>query len=606
VLAVDARTGRVKWRYDPKVPGHAGFKSCCDVVNRGPALYQNNLYISTIDGRLLALNAATGKLVWSAMTVGPVGMTAITGAPRVMQGKVIIGNAGGETGTRGYVSAYDASSGKLIWRFYTVPATSGPASDGAVSDSTLTQIARSTWSGYSFESGGGGQVWNSITTDPRLGQIYIGTANPFPWNPKFRSAAAHNDYLFTDSIVALDARTGQYRWHYQEVPDDAWDYDAAEDMILLDTRIDGEDRSVLMQAAKDGFFYILDRKTGKLLSATAFVEGINWASGIDPASGRPIVNPESSYVEGAVSISPAPNGGHSWRPSSYSPVTGFVYIPSYEMSVRLVGSKSYEYQEGADNLGVAATFSAPPVTNDKAPVAHAPSEFLQAWNPIAHKREWRVPTAGGGGVLSTAGNLVFQGQHRKNTAGVLVAYRADTGQQLWSFSTPNAVLTGPVTYSVAGEQYVAVMTGAGGSSDLLSAGSGETLMSSPGKLIAFKLDGAAVLPPDPQAAPSAWPVSPVPGTEQSVHRGATLYEKYCIRCHAREARSRNVVPDLRRVPPLGDAAAWKAIVIDGALEQAGMIGWKRFISEQDAEDIRAYVVAQAAKLAAGTRSADPN
>ena len=586
VLAVDARTGRVKWQFDPKVPGHAGYKSCCDVVNRGPALYRDNLYISTIDGRLIALSAATGKLVWSAMTVDPARMSAVTGAPRVMEGKVIIGNGGGETGARGYVSAYDASNGKLLWRFYTVPGTSDAASDGVASDAALTQIARPTWSGYSYESGGGGQVWNAITPDPRFGQIYIGTANPFPWNPKFRSTQ-QNDYLFTDSIVALDARTGKYRWHYQEVPDDAWDYDATEDMILLDTRIDGEDRSVLMQAAKDGFFYILDRKTGKLLSATAFVERMTWASGVDTTTGRPLINPESSYADGSFTANPGPNGAHSWRPSSYDPLTGLVYIPTTENAIRFTGSESYKFQEGADDLGVEAT----PVLSGNAPADRRPTEYLLAWNPLARRREWQVPTVAGGGVLSTAGNLVFQGQHRKGTAGEFVAYSADTGKQLWSFSTPNAVLTGPVTYSVGGEQYVAVMTGAGGSADLFVP-SAAPLMSTTGKLIAFKLDGTATLPPDPQAAPPVWPVT-VTASEQAVHEGSVLYAKYCVRCHGRGAKSRNVVPDLRRVPPLGDAATWKAIVIDGALEEAGMIGWKQFISAEDAENIRAYVAAQA-------------
>jgi quinohemoprotein ethanol dehydrogenase len=591
VLAVDARTGQVKWKFDPKVPGGAGYKSCCDVVNRGPALYQHNVYISTIDGRLIALNAATGKLVWSVQTVDPKRMYAITGAPRVMQGKVLIGNAGGEMGSRGYVSAYDAYNGKLLWRFYTVPGTSAAASDGAASDAALTQIARPTWDGYSYESGGGGQVWNAITPDPRFGQVYIGTGNPFPWNPLFR-AAHDNDYLFTDSIIALDAATGRYRWHYQEVPDDAWDYDATEDMILLDTRIDGQNRPVLMQAAKDGFFYILERKTGKLLSATAFVEGMTWAHGVDPVSGRPLVNPGSSYAEGSFDANPGPNGGHSWQPSSYSPVTGFVYIPTAQIGVRLTASASYKFQEGVDDLGAEAA----PLAGGRTSGARRPSEYLQAWNPLTRRREWLVPTVGGGGVLSTAGNLVFQGQHRNDTAGELVAYRADTGQQLWTFSTPNAVLAGPVTYSVAGEQYVAVMTGAGGSADLLVRGSGTTLKATAGKLIAFKLDGTATLPPDPQAAPPPLSVT-VEGSEQAVNEGEVLYGRYCQRCHGRAAKSRNVVPDLRRVPPLGDAAAWNAIVIDGVLEEAGMIGWKRFMSAQDAENIRAYVAAQAHELA---------
>ena len=578
VLAVDARTGRVKWSFDPKVPGHAGYKSCCDVVNRGPALYGSNLYISTIDGRLIALNAATGKSVWSVLTVDPARMYAVTGAPRVMQGKVIIGNGGGELGSRGYVSAYDAANGKLLWRFYTVPGSAEATADGAASDATLARIARPTWSGYSYASGGGGQVWNAITPDVRFGQIYIGTANPFPWNPRFRSTQ-HNDYLFTDSIVALDARTGEYRWHYQEVPDDAWDYDATEDMILLDARIDGEERAVLMQAAKDGFFYILDRKTGKLLSATAFVDGMTWASGVDAVSGRPVINPGSSYAEGVtVSVNPGPNGAHSWRPSSYNPVTGLVYIPTAETGIQLSGEKSYEFHEGLDDLGVIAVFGVPPAAGGNSlaargkpsvaavnppaaavnpataagtppaaavnlpaaagtrPAARGAAEYLQAWNPLTRRREWRVPTVGGGGVLSTAGNLVFQGQHRRNTAGEFDAYRADTGERLWSYSTPNAVLTGPVTYSVAGEQYVAIMTGAGGSADLLVRGFGTTLTSSPGKLIAFKLDGTATLPPDPPAAPPAWPVT-LTASEQQVHEGAILYRSTA---YAATAGTRNL------------------------------------------------------------------
>jgi len=591
VLAVDGRTGRVKWSFDPKLPGHAGYKSCCDVVNRGPALYQDKLYISTIDGRLIALNAGTGKLVWSVLTVDPARMAAVTGAPRVMQGKVIIGNAVGETGARGYVSAYEALTGKLLWRFYTVP--SRAAADGAASDAAIAQIARPTWEGFAYDSGGGGQVWNAIVADPRLGQIYIGTGNPFPWNPRLRSSTAeHNDYLFTDSIVALDARTGKYRWHYQEVPNDAWDYDATEDMILLDTRIDGKQRPVLMQAAKDGFFYILDRKTGKLLSATAFVDGMTWASGIDAASGRPLVNPDSSYVDGSTRINPGPNGGHSWRPSSYDPLTGFVYIPTAESAVQLTGVESYKFEEGIDDLGVEA---APVPAGKLAGGSRRPAEYLQAWNPVTRQREWLVPTVGGGGVLSTAGNLVFQGQHRNNTAGELVAYRADTGQQLWEFATPNAVLTGPVTYSVGGEQYVAVMTGAGGSADLLVPGANAALMPSPGRLIAFKLDGDATLPADPDAAPPAWPAT-VTAPEEAMREGGALFARLCSRCHGRAAKSRNVVPDLRRVPPLADPAAWKAIVVDGALEDAGMIGWKQFISAEDAEKIRAYVVGQAREL----------
>jgi PQQ-dependent dehydrogenase (methanol/ethanol family) len=632
VLALDARTGKVKWTFDPQVPGHAGYKSCCDVVNRGPALYLGNLYISTIDGRLIALNVATGKLVWSVLTVDPSKMYAITGAPRVMQGKVIIGNGGGELGSRGYVSAYDATDGKLLWRFYTVPGAPGKVADGAASDTALEKIALPTWRGHSYESGGGGQVWNAITPDPQFGQIYIGTANPFPWVPKYRSSQP-NDYLFTDSIVALDARTGQYRWHYQEVPDDAWDYDAAEDMMLLDMPIAGEQRPVLMQAAKDGFFYVLDRKTGKLLSAAAYVDGITWARGIDKSTGRPLIDPQAAYPDKPFIGSPGPAGAHSWRPASYDPLTKLVYIPAQEATFKFVAADSYKFQDGVDDLGVAmgaagpqtgagapaaagaATASAgatgpstaaapspapaPPVKSaPQSPAALPPtSDFLLAWDPIAQRRAWKVPTVGGGGILSTAGNLVFQGQHRKEIAGEIVAYRADTGERLWSFSTPNAMLTGPVTYSVAGEQYIAVMTGAGGSADLISRGSDATFTPAVGKLIVFQLDGKAALPPDPQPAPPPQNVNVTASTE-AVGHGAALFARYCSRCHARDAKSHNVVPDLRRSGALADEHAWKAIVIDGALESFGMISWARFLSPSDAENIRAYVASEAHKVSA--------
>jgi quinohemoprotein ethanol dehydrogenase len=615
VLALDARTGKVRWTFDPEVPGHAGYKSCCDVVNRGPALYLGNLYISTIDGRLIALNVATGKPVWSVLTVDPSKMYTITGAPRVMQGKVIIGNGGGELGSRGYVSAYDATDGTLLWRFYTVPGGPQKTSDGAASDAALQKIALPTWRGHSYGSGGGGQVWNAITPDPLFGQIYIGTANPFPWVPKYRSSQP-NDDLFTDSIVALDARTGQYRWHYQEVPDDAWDYDAAEDMMLLELPIAGKERPVLMQAAKDGFFYVLDRKTGKLLCATAYVDGITWARGIDKSTGRPLVDPEAAYPNKPFIGSPGPAGAHSWRPTSYDPLTKLVYIPAQEATFKFVAAESYEFQDGVDDLGVTMGTAGPATgagatatsiaiastgkTAPQPPATPSPtSDFLLAWDPVAQRRVWKVPTVGGGGILSTAGNLVFQGQHRKETAGEIVAYRADTGERLWSFSTPNAMLTGPVTYSVAGEQYIAVMTGAGGSADLISRGSDATLTPAPGKLLVFKLDGTAVLPPDPQPAVPMQNVNVTASTE-AVSHGAALFARYCSRCHARDAKSRNVVPDLRRSGALLDEQTWKGIVIDGALENFGMISWARFLSPSDAENIRAYVASEAHKASAAT------
>jgi mono/diheme cytochrome c family protein len=299
-----------------------------------------------------------------------------------------------------------------------------------------------------------------------------------------------------------------------------------------------------------------------------------------------LVDPAANYAQGPFTGSPGPAGAHSWRPTSYDPLTGFVYIPASEAPFQFAGAGSYKFQDGVDDIGIATVAARTPTA--------PPREYLLAWDPLGQRAAWKVPTVGGGGVLSTAGNLVFQGQHRQGTAGELVAYRADTGERLWSYSTPNAFLTGPVTYSVAGEQYLVVMTGAGGSADLISRGPDTVLTPATGKLIAFKLDGGAVLPPDPPSAPPVQNVS-VAGMEGAAQEGSLLFARYCSRCHSRDAKSRNVVPDLRRSPALTNETAWRAIVIDGALESAGMISWKQFITAADAEKIRAYVASEAAR-----------
>jgi quinohemoprotein ethanol dehydrogenase len=607
VYAIDARTGKQRWFFDPKVPGPSGYKSCCDVINRGPAVYEGRVYISTIDGRLIALDARNGKPVWSTLTVDQSRMYAITGAPRAMRDRIIIGNTGGETGARGYVSAYDAKTGKLVWRFYTVPGDPNKGADGAASDEVLARLARPTWFGQWYEAGGGGVVWNAITLDAELNRIYIGTGNPFPWNPKFRSEGK-GDNLFTDSIVALDADTGRYLWHYQEVPGDAWDFDATEDMMLVQASIDGQPRQLLMQAGKDGYFYVLDRQTGKLLSADPFVSGITWARGVDPVTGRPLVDAKGDYAEEPFDGSPGPSGAHSWRPSAYSPKTGLVYIPASENSLRYVGVQKYKYEEGVDDLGInkggassaaadksaAGAVPAGPATKATTPVTR---EYLLAWDPLSRKAAWRAPSDGGGGVLATGGNLVFQGQHRNGTAGELVAYRADTGERLWSYATPNAILTGAISFSVGGEQYVAVMSGAGGSADLITRGSNQELAPNIGRLVAFKLGGNSTLPADPPPAPPANPPEQA-GSAQAIGDGAATYGRYCSRCHGSGARSHNVVPDLRRSPALTDQALWRSIVIDGVLKDVGMIGWAKFISPADAENVRAYVGSEARQLSA--------
>jgi quinohemoprotein ethanol dehydrogenase len=607
VFALDASNGRMLWSFDPKVPGPAGYKSCCDVVNRGPAVDRGKVYISTIDGRLIALDAKQGKPIWSTLTVDTSRMYAITGAPRVIRGKVIIGNTGGETGARGYVSAYDTDTGKLVWRFYTVPGDPAQGPDGAASDAVIARVARPTWAGQRYDFGGGGLVWNAITLDPTSNRLYIGTGNPFPWNPKFRSDAG-GDALFTDSIVALDADSGKYLWHYQEVPGDAWDFDATEDMILIERSVGGKPTQLLMQAAKDGYFYVLDRSAGKLLSADPFVAGITWAGGVDIASGRPRVDAAANYADVPFNGSPGPSGAHSWRPSAYSPLTGLVYIPASENSLRYAGADHYKFQEGVDDLGI--TKGALSVTKGAPVVAADPStnnrptpesrEYLLAWDPFARRAAWRAPATGGGGILATAGNLVFQGQHRNGTAGEFVAYRADNGERLWSHATPNAILAGAISYRVNGVQYVAVTSGAGGSADLITRGSNSELAPNLGRLVVFRLNGTAILPPD--AAPAAPANLPAEiWTEQAVRDGEATYSRFCSRCHGSGTRSHNVVPDLRRSGALNDRAAWQSIVIGGALAGAGMISWDPFLSPADAENVRAYVASEAKKLAADGR-----
>jgi quinohemoprotein ethanol dehydrogenase len=604
VYALDARTGKQIWFHDPQVPGTAGPKPCCDVVNRGAAVYEGKVYVGTIDGRLIALDAETGKLAWSVLTVDPKWMHSITGAPRVARGKVFIGNGGGEFGGRGYVSAYDAKSGKLAWRFYTVPGDPAQPADGAASDDALARIARPTWHGTWAPYRGGGHPWNGIVYDPEFNQLYIATGNGFPLNRKYRSDA-QGDNLFVCSIVALDADTGKYVWHYQETPGDSWDYDAVQDMVLGDLNVgDGGVRKVLTHASKNGFFYVLERKSGKLLSAKPFVPDINWTKGIDPVTGRPDIPPEAYYVDAPFTSRPGMGGAHGWQPPSFSPKTGLVYLPAAENSSYLVAPDKYEYIDGIDNPGLingalppthgaeVSAVSARPATR---PMGRA---YLLAWDPVAQKAAWRTDVRGGGGTLVTAGDLVFQGRSRNSVLGELAAFRADTGQEVWSYKTPNAIMQGPVTYAINGEQYIAAASGAGGAGILFGVEPAYTRQA--GRVVAFKLNGTAKLPDDPPRAPPPNPptqVWPAP----TVAQGKDLYAKFCGRCHGLNMMSANIVPDLRRSVTIGHPDTWNTIVLNGALEKQGMIGWARFLSPKDSEAIRAYVVDEARKLATHVR-----
>jgi len=616
VYALDAKTGKQLWYYDPQVPGPAGVPTCCDVVNRGVAVYQGRVYLGAVDGRLIALDAATGKPVWTAVTTPPNSTYAITGAPRVARGKVFIGNAGADFGGRGYVSAYDTASGKLVWRFYTVPSDPKAKPDGAASDDVLAKTARPTWFGNDwYKYGGGGHVWNSLVFDPDFNQVYMATGNGLPWNYEIRSEGK-GDNLFTASIVAVDADTGKYKWHYQETPGDAWDFDSMSDMTQAELTINGQVRKVLIHPPKNGFMYVLDRSNGKLLSAEPFVPGINWASHVDIATGKPAINPKARYKNEPWVGSPGGGGAHNWQPTAFSPQTNLLYLGASEVSTYYEPTKNFKYVEGLPNMGIdfaamlrgiggkgggahgaetapaANAKSEPPPPLAKTPPAAAappPQSYLLAWNPVTQKEAWRAPVRGGG-VLATAGNLVFQGRSRQGVLGEFVAYRADTGKQVWSYPTPNSISPGPVTYSVDGEQYVAVSSGAG-----MLAGGTPPRVRFNGRLVVFKLNGTGTFPPEPALAPPANPPQQVAAADL-VAKGRAHYGDYCSRCHGGDAQSGNVLPDLRRSAMLTSPEAWQSVVIEGVLTPRGMISWSRFLTPADAEAVRAYVGEQARKM----------
>lgn len=604
VYAADAKTGKQLWQFDPKVSGPHAAMNCCDVVSRGAAVYQGKVFVATFDGRLIAVDAATGKQLWSSATFEADSTHAISGAPRVGAGLVFIGNSGGEFGGRGFVSAYKADNGELAWRFYTVPGD--PAKpDGAASDAVLASKAQPTWFGKHNDYRGGGNVWNSIVYDPEFDQVYLATGNGYPWLRTFRSDGK-GDNLFIDSVVALDAKTGAYKWHYQETPGDIWDYDSVADMILADLTIGGQARKVLMHTPKNGFFYELDRKTGELISAEPYVAGINWAKGIDKKTGRPIYNPLAWYdsLNKPFTASPGEGGGHAWQPTAFSPKTGYMYLQASDYSsARHVPRPSFEYVKGLDNLGTYhfanhAPGESAPNPDPKAP---KPANYLLAWDPVAQKAAWKAPGLGGA-VMVTAGGVLFQGHSRNVVMGELTAYRADTGEKIWSHATPNAIAGGVVSYAVDGEQYVLVTTGQGGGS--IIAGTPDVRARQVGRLVAFKLGGTATLPDDPP--PAGPPVIVEEAfTADSLAVGADLYLNRCARCHGINTMSPNILPDLRRSAALASRDAWRSIVEDGALQNTGMIAWKSFLPVGGAEAIRGYVAGQAKVEAAALASRKP-
>ena len=592
VKAYDAATGKPLWAYDPEVPGEWAVQACCDVVNRGVAMWEGKVFVGSLDGRLIALDAATGRELWDVDTVDRTKPYTITGAPRVVKGKVLIGNGGAEFGVRGYVSAYDAETGALSWRFYTVP---GDPAKGF--ESPILKTAAETWSGEWWKLGGGGTVWDSMAYDPELDLLFIGVGNGSPWNHLIRSEGK-GDNLFLASIVALDPDDGSYVWHYQTSPGESWDHTATQHIIVADLHVNGAMRRVVMQAPKNGFFYVLDAKTGALISAKNFTD-ISWATHVDMKTGRPVETPNARfYRTGKPFVSRQnPNGAHTWHPMSFSPETGLVYIPIHMQDYTFAHEPAFTPSPLTTNLGIRR--SAAPADPDaraaatRATVASVGGPLI-AWDPVGQREVWRVEREGAanGGVLSTAGGLVFQG----TGAGEFAALNAMNGTELWSAQTQTGVIAAPISYQVGGVQYVAIMVGTGGSWAMSGSSANAKGNSLPNisRLLIYALGGAAQLPPAPPRPTKPLTPPPASAAPEIVARGEAEYRTYCGRCHGVEsAVNLGILPDLRYSAALQSSETWAAVVLKGALAPNGMASFAPVLDTSEAEAIRAYVIAQA-------------
>jgi quinohemoprotein ethanol dehydrogenase len=598
VQAFDAVSGELLWQYDPQVHKSNGAKACCDVVNRGVAFWNGLLYVGTIDGRLIAIDTESGTPRWDSLTVDRNKSYTITGAPRVVKDRVIIGNSGGEFGVRGYVSAYDAATGKLVWRFYTVPGEPGKK-DGAVSDAVLESISE-TWArdAWAHSGGGGGTVWDAMAYDPVLDLLYIGVGNASFYPQAFRSpkTGGNNDNLFVGSVLALRPETGEYVWHYQETPGDQWDYTSTQHMILTDMDIGGKRRQVLLHAPKNGFFYVIDRASGELLSAEPYGP-VNWASGVDMQTGRPIVHPDADYTRSgkAWSGKPSTSGFHNWPPMAYSPKTRLVYIPVMNTTAIFDIDPAFEPLPHGYNVGIKMLTGEPP--DDPREIARLRAldrGALLAWDPQTQREAWRVPLEGSwnGGVLSTAGDLVFQG----NMQGEFAAYNAFTGKKLWSFDAQNPITAAPIAWAKDGRQYITVLAGWGGAAAL---GGGPLSWTDSGprvnrsRVLTFALDAKKALPSVEPPPARALQTPPQFADQATIDIGKQAYHRSCFACHGFVAISGGVTPDLRYSPVIGDKTAWDRIVMDGVLHDRGMISYKETFTAQQIEAIRAYVISRA-------------
>lgn len=609
VYALEAATGKERWTFIPTVDGQYARYACCDVVNRGLAVWQGRVYVTSTDGWLYALDADDGNVVWRADTFAERGKGkhyTTTGAPQIAGNVVVVGNGGADFGVRGYITALDTQSGAFRWRFYTVP---GDPKLGF--EHPELQWAAETWDPNSrWDLGGGGTVWDAMAYDPQLDLLYVGTGNGSPYQLHERSPSG-GDNLFLASILAIDPDTGRLQWHYQQVPGENWDYTSTQKMILADLEIGGTMRQTLMQAPKNGIFYVLDRKSGELLAADPFTT-VNWTLGIDPKSGRPIPNPAAAYAGKQALVAPGMSGGHNWQPMAFNPGTGLVYLPVIEtpqIFIDIATSRTRQIDAAFDVLPVFAPAYAPEelrslVGRKLPPLAKLnPQELgrrdyvglLRAWDPVSRRVVWeqQTPFLWDGGVMTTAGNLVVQGR----STGELALYAADSGELLHVIDVGTSIMAAPMSYEIAGEQYIAVLAGYGGSAMVFAPHTAAYKYGNDGRVVVFKLGGPSVpkpaaLPPTPFTKPL-----PRPTDKELVTRGEVLYTRHCFRCHYMAERT--LLPDLRRLSP-EKHAIFDDIVLEGALVPLGMGRFDDVLDADDTLAIRAFITEKAWQAYLGT------
>ncbi len=593
VKAYDIKSGALLWAYDPKVDRAKGADACCDVVNRGVAAWNGKIYLGALDGRLIALNGKTGQVVWEKQTTDTSLPYTITGVPRIVKGKVVIGNGGAEYRVRGYVTAYDAETGQQAWRWYSVP---GDPAKGF--EQPELEMAAKTWGGTKWwELGGGGTFWDGMAYDPELDTLYVGSGNGTPWNQKFRSPAG-GDNLFLSSIVALDPNTGKYKWHYQTTPGETWDYTATQPIMIAELNYPEGKRRVVMQAPKNGFFYVLDAKTGKLLNANKFAP-LTWASHVDMATGRPVEYPEARFDKTGVPaiVAPAALGMHNWHPMAFSPETGLVYLPVTVSSSTYATPANFQVNLQGWNTGIGFTPGSGQTPVPASGAVPKQDSYIVAWDPVAGKEKWRIQNEvyGASGILATSGNLIFSGNHK----GEFVAYDARDGKRIWAAPTQARVVAAASTYLVDGQQQVAILVGARG----LPSGQKRTVgvSANNSRILVFKAGGAAVLPAEmptttTSGAPTTVKINPplLTANNETVAAGEQAYAANCAMCHGATAApaAGSIAPDLRYSGVLPFRGAWNGAVRDGDRAQRGMPSFAR-LPEETTDAILAYVIKRA-------------